>query len=103
MTLLVVAVVCHIVLTYTTFGRRIYAIGGNEEATHLSGINVKAVKFFAYVVCSSLCSITGLLICGTVSICGGQRRGAGCELDAIAAAVIGGTSLMVALVRCWAW
>ena len=91
--LIAVAIGAHIVLKHSVFGRRLYAIGGNEEATHLSGINVSAVKFFAYVVCSSLCAITGLLYIGRFRSAV-SNAGVGMELDAIAAAVIGGTSLM---------
>lgn len=91
--LIVVGAGAHLVLTYTVFGRRLYAIGGNEEATQLSGINVRWVKFFAYVVCSGLCGITGALWVARFNQ-GALSAGEGHELDAIAAAVIGGTSLM---------
>ncbi len=91
--LVVVALLAHCVLTYTVFGRRLYAIGGNEEATKLSGIHVNWVKFFAYVVCSATCAITGMLYVGRYSQ-GSLVAGNGDELNAIAAAVIGGTSLM---------
>ncbi len=91
--LVVVALIAHLVLTYTVFGRRLYAIGGNEEATHLSGINVDWIKFFAYVVCSAICAITGMLYVARYSQ-GSLVAGNGDELNAIAAAVIGGTSLM---------
>ena len=88
-----VAVAAHIVLTHTVFGRRLYAIGGNEEATRLSGINVKRTKLLAYVVCSMICGITGFLYVSRFST-GQLEAGKGHELEAIAAAVIGGTSLM---------
>jgi ribose/xylose/arabinose/galactoside ABC-type transport system permease subunit len=91
--LVVLAVVAHIILTYTVFGRRLYAIGGNEEATHLSGIDVKRVKFFSYVVCSAICGITGFLYVARFTS-GTMEAGKGHELEAIAAAVIGGTSLL---------
>jgi ribose transport system permease protein len=91
--LLVVALGAHLTLKYTVFGRRLYAIGGNEEATQLSGINVQRVKFLAYVVCSALCGITGFLSVARYNS-GSLETGKGAELDAIAAAVIGGTSLM---------
>lgn len=92
-TLAIVAVIAHIVLTFTVFGRRLYAIGGNEEATHLSGIPVLRVKLLAYVVCSGICGITGLLYVAHNNQ-GSLETGKYHELDAIAAAVIGGTSLM---------
>ena len=89
----VLAVVTHILLTYTAFGRRLYAIGGNEEATELSGINVKRVKFMSYVVCSTICGVTGFLFVSRYTS-GTMEAGKNHELEAIAAAVIGGTSLM---------
>jgi ribose/xylose/arabinose/galactoside ABC-type transport system permease subunit len=91
--LVALAIVTHVTLKYTVFGRRLYAIGGNEEATHLSGIDVKWVKFFAYVVCSAICGITGFLFVARYTS-GTMEAGKNHELDAIAAAVIGGTSLM---------
>ncbi|MCY3022198.1 MAG: ABC transporter permease [Planctomycetota bacterium] len=91
--LLAVAVGAHISLTYTAFGRRLYAIGGNEEATRLSGINVRRVKFMAYVICGVLSSITGILYVAKFRSALAEPH-QGMELDAIAAAVIGGTSLM---------
>lgn len=87
------ALISHVVLVLTPFGRRIYAIGGNEEATALSGINTRLVKFFTYVVSGILCSITGLLFIARFNSAQADS-GRGMELDAIAAAVIGGTSLM---------
>lgn len=91
--LLVVAFVSHITLTYTVFGRRLYAVGGNEEATRLSGINVRRVKFLAYVISGVLSAITGILYVARFRS-GLAEPAKGIELDAIAAAVIGGTSLM---------
>ena len=91
--LIVVALLAFAVLKYTVFGRRIYAVGGNEEATALSGINTRTVKFFTYVVCSMYCAITGILFVGRFGSAQADA-GKGMELDAIAAAVIGGTSLM---------
>jgi ribose transport system permease protein len=90
--LLMVAVVSHVVLTYTVFGRRVYAVGGNEEATALSGINTRRVKFSTYVVSSVFSSITGILFVARFRSAQ-ANAGLGMELDAIAAAVIGGTSL----------
>jgi ribose transport system permease protein len=91
--LLMVAVLSHVLLKHTVFGRRVYAIGGNEEATALSGINTRKVKFFTYVVCGVLCAITGILYVARFQSAQADA-GKGMELDAIAAAVIGGTSLM---------
>ncbi|MHC5033771.1 MAG: ABC transporter permease [Planctomycetota bacterium] len=91
--LLFVAAFSHVLLKYTVFGRRVYAVGGNEEATELSGIDVRLVKFFTYVISGAFASITGMLyICRFRSA--QASAGLGLELDAIAAAVIGGTSLL---------
>jgi len=91
--LAVIAAAAHVVLTYTVFGRRVYAVGGNEEATELSGINVRRVKFFTYVISSTLSSVTGILFIARFRSAQ-ANAGLGMELDAIAATVIGGTSLM---------
>ncbi|MGD0092723.1 MAG: ABC transporter permease, partial [Planctomycetota bacterium] len=91
--LLLVAAVSHLGLTYTAFGRRLYAVGGNEEATRLSGINVRRVKFLAYVISGVLSGLTGILYVAKFRSALAEPA-KGIELDAIAAAVIGGTSLM---------
>jgi ribose transport system permease protein len=91
--LIALALLSHVVLKHTAFGRRIYAIGGNEEATALSGINTRKVKFFTYVICGVLASVTGILFVARFRSAQADA-GKGKELDAIAAAVIGGTSLM---------
>jgi ribose transport system permease protein len=91
--LLVIAAGAHVVLKYTAFGRRVYAIGGNEEATALSGINTRRVKFFTYAICGALSAVTGILFVARFQSAQADA-GKGMELDAIAATVIGGTSLM---------
>ncbi|CAI8882678.1 MULTISPECIES: ABC transporter permease [Burkholderia] len=80
------------VLTFTTTGRRVYAVGGNPEAARLSGINVKRYKMAAFVLCSGVAGVGGVLF--------GSRLGAinptamqGQELAVIASAILGGTSL----------
>ena len=80
-------------MRHTAFGRRVYAIGGNEEATALSGINTRKVKFMTYVICGMLASVTGMLYVARFQSAQADA-GRGLELDAIAATVIGGTSLM---------
>ncbi len=89
----VIAVIVHIVLTYTAFGRRIYAIGGNEEATALSGIDVKKIKMAVYGISGLLAAVSGVVLIGRF-YSAQPSSGRGWELDVIAAAVIGGTSLM---------
>lgn len=83
----------HILLTKTRFGRAIYAVGGNEQAAHLSGISVAKVKFWVYVICGTLAGIAGLLLAGRLGA-GDPKSGMSYELNAIAAVVLGGTSLM---------
>jgi len=73
-------------------GRYIYAIGGNEKATLLSGININKVKIAVYTLTGILCAVAGLLV--TARLDSAQPdAGTGYELDSIAAVVIGGTSL----------
>jgi len=91
--LIVLAIAAQVVLRHTAFGRRVYAIGGNEEATRLSGINTRKVKFLTYVICGALSSVTGILFVARFQSAQADA-GKGMELDAIAATVIGGTSLM---------
>jgi ribose/xylose/arabinose/galactoside ABC-type transport system permease subunit len=83
----------HFLLTQTRFGRYVYAIGGNEEAARLSGINVGAVKMGVYIICGALAGLASLLLAGRLST-GIPQSGSGYELQSIAAVVVGGTSLM---------
>lgn len=81
------------VLRFTPFGRYVYAIGGNEEAARLSGIESGKVKIAAYAISGLLAGIAAVLYVAQYRQ-GKPDAGAGLELDAIAAVVIGGTSLM---------
>jgi simple sugar transport system permease protein len=81
------------ILRFTAFGRYAYAIGGNIEAAELSGIKVVQVQFTAYLLSGLLAGIAGVLFVAQYRQ-GKPDAGAGLELDAIAAVVIGGTSLM---------
>jgi simple sugar transport system permease protein len=81
------------VLRLTPFGRYVYAIGGNEEAARLSGIESGKVKIATYAVSGLLAGIAAVLYVAQYRQ-GKPDAGAGLELDAIAAVVIGGTSLM---------
>ncbi|MBD9372016.1 ABC transporter permease [Rhizobium sp. ARZ01] len=81
------------VLRFTPFGRYVYAIGGNEEAARLSGINAGRVKIVTYAVSGLLAGLAAVLYVAQYRQ-GKPDAGAGLELDAIAAVVIGGTSLM---------
>jgi ribose transport system permease protein len=91
--LIIVAVIAYVLLKYTVFGRRVYAIGGNEEATRLSGINVKLVKLSVYVLSGLYAATASVLYMGKLGSAQ-AKVGEGQELNAIAAAVIGGTSLL---------
>ena len=80
-------------LSHTRPGRYIYALGGNEEATRLSGINVDRIKIMVYAICGFLSALAGLIVTSRLSSAQ-STAGTGYELDAIAAVVLGGTSLM---------
>jgi ribose transport system permease protein len=79
-------------LNHTRFGRYVYALGGNEAATRLSGINVDKVKIGVYAICGVLAALAGLIVTSRLSSAQ-PTAGMGYELDAIAAVVVGGTSL----------
>jgi ribose transport system permease protein len=81
-----------IVLRRTRFGRYIYAVGGNETAARLSGINVEVIKISAFVI-SGICTAVSALILTARLNSGQPLAGQGYELDVIAAVVVGGTSL----------
>jgi ribose transport system permease protein len=86
-------IIAHFVLTRTKLGRYTYAIGGNEEAAVLSGINVKFFKTMVYGLCGMLSGLAAIIL--TARLNSAQPiAGIMYELDAIAATVIGGTSLM---------
>lgn len=89
----IVVLVGWLVLTRTAYGRAVYAIGGNEEAARLSGVRTSWVKISVYVICGLLAGLGGALQTAYNSS-GSFSVGLGWELDAIAAVVVGGTSLM---------
>jgi inositol transport system permease protein len=98
--LLAVAIAAHIMLNNTRFGRHIYAIGGNEQAARISGLNVGRIKIGVYTIAGLLAGLAGLVL--TSRIGSGQAGlGVGYELDAIAAAVIGGVSLSGGIGTIW--
>ena len=90
--MILVVAVGYFILRHTTFGRYVYAIGGNEEAAKLSGINVHRVKLFVYGISGLLAALAGIIITARLSSAQ-PTAGSGYELDAIAAVVLGGTSL----------
>lgn len=90
--LLIFAVICHIILKNTKQGIYIYSIGGNEEATKLSGIKVDKIKILAYSICGIAAALAGMIMLARLGT-GEPAAGQGYELNAIAAAAIGGASL----------
>jgi ribose/xylose/arabinose/galactoside ABC-type transport system permease subunit len=88
-----VLVVAYFVLYHTTFGRSIYAVGGNPASAWLSGVRIKNVQFSVYVISGFTASLAGLILLGRMG-CASTAAGSGLELDSIAAVVIGGVSLM---------
>jgi len=85
--------VAHFVLTRTQFGRAIFAVGGNPEAARRAGINVNAIYTSAFMITSTLAAIGGLMAAGRLAAAAQSSGGGDTNLTAIAAAVIGGTSL----------
>ncbi|VFS62039.1 Ribose transport system permease protein rbsC [Leminorella grimontii] len=88
----VVFIAAWYLLNHTRLGRYIYALGGNEAATRLSGISVDRVKIIVYALCGMLTALAGVIEVGRLSSAQ-PTAGLGYELDAIAAVVLGGTSL----------
>jgi ribose transport system permease protein len=90
--MIVVYTVCHLALSSTTFGRQVYAVGDNKEAARLSGVNVKRITAAVFVISGLLAALGGVVL--TSRLFSGQPvAGITFELSAIAAVVIGGTSL----------
>ena len=89
-TALIVIVLCWFVLEQTTFGRRLYAIGGNSEAAHLAGIRVKPLRLFAFCLTGIGASAAGLMYASRVASAN-PTQGSGLMLDAIAAVFLGMT------------
>ena len=89
--LAVTAVLMAYAANNTRFGRYTYAIGGNREATRLSGVNIKGIVFRVFVLMGFLCGVAGIVLASYVGY-GTIAAGTGYELDAIAAAILGGTS-----------
>ena len=89
---LVVVVVCHIVLRYTTFGRQVLATGGNPVAARYSGVPVERIKMYCFLLSGAAGALAGLLYSGMMQTAR-YTFGTGAELAAIAAVILGGTSL----------
>ena len=89
---IVAALVCHVVLSQTRYGRQIYAVGGNQEAAHLVGIANDRILVSVYVIVGALAGLAGFILMGRLNTAE-AIAGSGYELTVIAAVVIGGTSL----------
>ncbi len=88
---IVVMVLIHIMLTRTTLGKNIFAIGGNREAAIVSGINVHKIEIFTYALCGFLAGLAGVMLAARTGSAT-PSYGEGYELDAIASCIIGGAS-----------
>ncbi|MDO0824311.1 ABC transporter permease subunit [Desulfosporosinus nitroreducens] len=84
--------VLYVILKFTSFGRHVFALGGNEEATRLSGINTNRVKILVYSISGLMASLSGIILTSRLNSAQ-PTAGTSYELDAIAAVVLGGTSL----------
>jgi ribose transport system permease protein len=92
----VVAIPAYVLLEQSRWGRYLFAIGSNKEAARLSGVNVKAITYLAYVVSAFCAAFVGILLAMRIGI-GNPTQAEGWELQAIASSVIGGTSLFGAV------
>lgn len=88
----IVFIVLYVLLHKTAFGKSVYAIGGNEKAAYISGVKLNKVKIIIYSISGMMASISGLIITSHLSSAQ-PTAGASYEMDAIAAVVLGGTSL----------
>ena len=88
----IVFIVLYVLLHKTSFGKSVYAIGGNEKAAYISGVKLNKVKIIIYSISGMMASISGLIITSRLSSAQ-PTAGASYEMDAIAAVVLGGTSL----------
>lgn len=90
--LVVLYLIAHFVLSQTTYGRGVYAFGGNKEAARLSGISTKKTEWIVYIINGLMCGIAAIVL--TARLGSAQSTtGEGIEMDAIAAVILGGTSL----------
>ena len=80
------------ITTRTTMGRRIYAMGGNEKAAKLSGINTERLTFFTFMIMGALAALAGLVFAARLNVAT-PKAGLGFELDVIAACFIGGAAV----------
>jgi len=81
-----------IVLRYTRYGRNVFAVGANEYAARLAGINVRRIKFASYVISGAMASLAGAILVAQLSL-GRDDAGIGSEMEVITAVVLGGVSM----------
>lgn len=98
--LLLAFIFVFIIMNKTTFGREIYAVGGNPEAARLSGINVKFVKIVILVIVQVFAAFSGIILSAQV-MSGSSTFGRGYEMDVIASVIIGGTSMNGGIGKAW--
>lgn len=91
--MLVVFIIFYVVSTRTVFGRSVYCVGGNEHATHLSGISVGRTRIITFMLVGLLSAFVGILLSSRIQS-GSSQIALGLEFEVIAAVIIGGTSLM---------
>ncbi len=89
---IIMFIVSGILLTQTRFGKKVFAIGGNDQAARVAGINVEKTLVLVYIWCSVCAAIGGILLAGRTGSADPSTYGLNYELDAIAAATVGGTS-----------
>lgn len=90
--LVFVFIVFHIILSFTKFGREIYAVGGNPVASRLTGINVHKIKILVFVISGAMAALSGIVLASRMTS-GQPTSGQGLELDSITAAILGGVAL----------
>ena len=93
-TLLAFTLLCGYLLSRTTYGRRVYASGGNPEAARLSGVRVNLVKASTFALSGTAAGIAGVIVASRVATGQADSGGLGIALDAVAGIVIGGTSIL---------
>ena len=89
--MIIVALIAAFILTKTYFGRKIFALGGNEEAARLAGVNINRMKVLLFMICGFVSSITTVLLLSRV-FAGQTITGQGLEFDCLTAALLGGVS-----------
>lgn len=90
--LVIVFFIIHIIMKYTTFGRSVYAVGGNPESARLSGVNVTKVKILVMVAVQAMAALGGIMLSSQV-MSAAHNFGKGWEMDVIASVIIGGASM----------